>query len=51
MKDESLCLEKNIESYQMKVEDIIVEIKYTNNDKTIEECMLNILKQKNKAGR
>ena len=30
----------------LKVGDIIVEMKYSENDKTFNECMLNILKQK-----
>lgn len=36
--------------YQIKVEDMIVEIEYSDNNKTFNECMLNILKQKYKKG-
>lgn len=32
--------------YQIKVEGTIVEMEYSNNSKTFNECMLNILKQK-----
>ncbi len=32
--------------YQIKVGDIIVEMKYTKNNKIFNECMLNILKRK-----
>lgn len=35
----------NKNPYQLKVGDLMVEIKYSNNKK-IEECILNILKQK-----
>lgn len=36
--------------YQIKVEDINVEMEYSDNNKTFNECMLNILKQKYKKG-
>ena len=32
--------------YQIKVEDMIVEMEYSNNSRTFNECMLNILKRK-----
>lgn len=36
--------------YEVKVGDIIVEMSYSKVNKKIDECMLNILKQKNKMG-
>lgn len=36
--------------YKIKVEDTIVEMEYSDNKKTFNECMLNILKQKYKKG-
>lgn len=36
--------------YQIKVEDMIVEMEYSDNNTTFNECMLNILKQKYKKG-
>lgn len=36
--------------YQIKVEGTIVEMEYSDNSKTFNECMLNILKQKYKKG-
>ena len=35
--------------YKLKVGDITVEMVYSENKKRFNECMLNILKQKNKA--
>ena len=32
--------------YQIKVEDIVVTMEYTENYKNFNECMVNILKQK-----
>lgn len=32
--------------YKIKVEDTIVEMKYSNSNRTFNECMLNILKGK-----
>lgn len=32
--------------YKIKVEDTIVEMEYSDNNKTFNECMLNILKEK-----
>lgn len=34
--------------YKIKVEDTIVEIGYSDNNKTFNQCMLNILEQKYK---
>ena len=36
--------EKN--PYVLKIDDMLVTIEYTENNKTFNECMLNILKQK-----
>jgi hypothetical protein len=36
--------------YQINVEDIIVTMEYTKTNKTFNQCMLNILKQKGKMG-
>lgn len=44
MKFENICLKNN--QYQMKVGDMLVEMKYSTNNKKIEEYMLNILRQK-----
>lgn len=35
--------------YQIKVGNTMVEMEYSNNKKTFNECILNILKQKNRA--
>lgn len=32
--------------YQLKVNEMLVEFKYSENNKKLEECILNILKQK-----
>ncbi len=37
-------------TYQLNVGDLNVEISYSKNNKTLDECMLDILKQKIKAG-
>lgn len=34
--------------YQIKVGNTLVEMKYSDNNKTFNECMLNILRKKNK---
>ena len=39
-------LENTKMPHTLKIGDIIVEIKYSENDKTFNECMLNILKRK-----
>lgn len=36
--------------YILKVEDMVVEIEYSDVKKTFNECMINILKQKKKMG-
>ena len=36
--------------YELKVGNMNVEMNYSKNNKRIDECMLNILKQKNKMG-
>ena len=50
MKQKSENLIKNKDLYQLQVENITVEFKYSENDKKINECMINILKQKSKLG-
>lgn len=45
MKQKNKCLVNNKDLYQLQVGDMLVEMKYANN-KEIEECILNILKQK-----
>lgn len=34
--------------YRLKIGDMVVELKYSENNKEINECMKNILRQKNK---
>ena len=46
MKQKSQCLVNNNGTYQLQVGDMIVEIKYSICNKKIDECILNILKQK-----
>lgn len=36
--------------YILKIGDMVVEIEYSDNKKTFNECMVNILKQKKKMG-
>lgn len=36
--------------YELKVGNLNVEVSYSKEQKKIDECMLNILKQKNKMG-
>lgn len=48
MKFENRCLKNN--QYQMKVRNMTVEFKYSENNKKINECMINVLRQKNKMG-
>ena len=43
---ESLIESEN--SYQLKIDDITVNIEYTKNNKYFNQCILNILKLKNK---
>lgn len=46
MKFKTKCLENKDNICQIKIEDMIVEIKYSSNNKKIEDYMINILKQK-----
>lgn len=39
-------LKKTGESYKLQVEDVVVEIQYSENHKKFNECMLNILNRK-----
>jgi len=50
MKQKSERLVNNKDLYQFQVGNMNVEFKYSENDKKINECMTNILKQKNKMG-
>lgn len=50
MKQKSKCLVNNNGTYQLQVVNMLVEIKYSICNKKIDECMLNILKQKYKKG-
>lgn len=34
--------------YELKIGNVVVQMDYSKNGKRIDECMLNILKQKNK---
>lgn len=36
--------------YVLKIGDMVVEFEYSDNKKTFNECMVNILKQKKKMG-
>ena len=36
--------------FPLKIGDVVVEIEYSDNKKTFNECMVNILKQKKKMG-
>lgn len=46
MKQNSKWLDNNKDLYKLKVGNMTVEFKYCENDKKINECMLNILRQK-----
>lgn len=50
MKQKSENLVKNKDLYQLQDGNMTVEFKYSENDKKINECMINILKQKSKLG-
>lgn len=50
MKQKFECLVNNKNLYQLQVGNMTVEFKYSENDKKINECMINILKQKKKMG-
>lgn len=43
------CLKKQDNGYQVAVEDMVVEMEYSSNNKKIEDYMINILKQKIKT--
>lgn len=47
MKKKYECLVNNNNLYQLQVGDMSVEMEYSN-DKKIEECIINILRKKNK---
>ncbi len=38
------------EPYTIKMDDMNIEMTYSKNNKTFNECMLNILNKKNKTG-
>ncbi len=46
MKQSSRCLVNNKDLYQLQVGNMTVEFKYSENDKKIKECMINVLRQK-----
>ena len=50
MKQKFECLVNNKNLYQLQVGNMTVEFKYSENDKKINDCMINILKQKSKLG-
>ena len=50
MKQRSECLVNNKDLYQLQVGNMTVEFKYSENNKKINECMINVLRQKNKMG-
>ncbi|MBQ3413992.1 MAG: hypothetical protein IJH39_01295 [Clostridia bacterium] len=43
-------LSKTEDMYQLKVGEMLVEMAYSDNNKSFNKCMLNILKQKVKQG-
>ena len=50
MKQRFECLVNHKDLYQLQVGDMIVEFKYSENDKKINECMINVLRHKSKMG-
>ena len=50
MKQGSECLVNNKDLYQLQVGNMTIEFKYSENDKKINECMINVLRQKSKMG-
>ena len=50
MKQKSECLVNNKDLYQLQVGNMTIEFKYSENDKKIDECMINVLRQKSKMG-
>ena len=50
MKQKSERLVNNKDLYQLQVGNMTIEVKYSENDIKINECMINVLKQKSKMG-
>lgn len=50
MKQKAERLINNKDLYQLQVENMTVEFRYSENDKKIDECMINVLRQKSKMG-
>lgn len=50
MKQRFECLVNDNDLYQFQVGNMNVEFKYSENDKKIDECMINVLRQKSKMG-
>ena len=50
MKQRFECLVNDKDLYQLQVGNMTVEFKYSENDKKIDECMINVLRQKSKMG-
>ena len=53
MKEKSKIIEYLLNTkdpYTIKMDNMNIEMTYSKSNKTFEECMLNILKQKNKMG-
>lgn len=50
MKQKSERLVNNKDLYQLQVGNMTVEFKYSENNKKIDECMINVLRQKSKMG-
>ena len=50
MKQKSECLVNNKHLYQLQIGHMTIEFKYSENDKKIDECMINVLRQKSKMG-
>ena len=50
MKQNYKWLDNNKDLYKLKVGNMTVEFKYSENDIKINECMINVLKQKSKMG-
>lgn len=50
MKQRFECLVNNKDLYQLQVGNMIVEFKYSENNKKINGCMIKVLRQKSKKG-
>lgn len=50
MKQRFECLVNDNDLYQLQVGNMTIEFKYSENDKKIDECMINVLRQKSKMG-